>query len=237
MQTRTNLIPSWKWILWLGALSTAGVVGHWVLVFGFTPNDLQMGFVQKIMYIHIPAIYAGYLSFFVVFACSMVYLWKRDILADQIAVACNEIGLLFMGLGLFSGAVWGKPTWGTYWVWDARLTSTLALFLVYAGYALLRMIDDGNTRIKMLAAVIGLIGFLDIPLVHLSVRWWRTLHQPSSLFRSVGGVPKPSMPIELLIPLLLGLMVSTLWWLFLLLLRLRAQHEKVLWQATLQKTA
>ncbi len=234
MPAHAPFAPSFQWIAWLGFLSIIGLIGHWVWVFGFTPADIHMGFVQKIMYIHVPTIYAGYLSFFVVFACSIAYIWKRDATADRIATACCEIGLLFTGMGLFSGAVWGKPTWGTYWVWDARLTSTLALFLVYAGYALLRMMGDENARMKLLAAVIGIVGFLDIPLIHLSVRWWRTLHQPSSLFRATNGVAKVAMPLELLAPLLTGMVVATLWWLFLLLVRLRAQHEKTLWENALK---
>ena len=102
---------------------------------------------------------------------------------DRIAKSSAEIGLLFCALVLISGAVWGRPTWGTYWVWDARLTTTLLLFLIFMGYFLLRMSTEDRDKESRLAAVIGIIGFLDIPIIHKSVEWWRTLHQPTTLFK------------------------------------------------------
>ena len=212
----------------LGWLSLVGLGGMALLVFGFTPDDALMGFSQKIMYLHVPSIWVTYLSFFIVFFCSVGYLWKRNDAFDQVARSAAEIGLIFCGLGILTGAIWGRPTWGTYWVWDARLTTSLLLFLIYVGYLVLRAFSDPGEKQARMAAIIGIVGFLDIPLIHLSVQWWRTLHQPSTVFKvGEGGAPKPAMPTELLVPLFLGLTVMTVFYAFLLLYRLRIEtrHE------------
>jgi heme exporter protein C len=208
----------------LGWLSLVGLAGLWVLVFAVTPQDQYMGFSQKIMYIHVPSMWVAYLAFFIVFFCSIGYLWKRAAAFDRVAKCAAEVGVLFCGLGLLTGAIWGRPTWGTYWVWDARLTTTLILLLIYAGYVLLRAFAGVGEQQARLAAVLGIVGFLDIPLVHVSVQWWRTLHQTSTLFKvDTAGVPKPAMPMELLAPLLAGLGVITIFFAFLLLYRLRVE--------------
>ena len=164
--------------------------GYWI--FEWTPVETSQGFAQKIMYLHVPTVIIAYLAFFIVFAFSIAYLWKRDLMFDRIAKASAEVGLLFCALVLITGAVWGRPIWGTYWVWDARLTTTLLLFLIFMGYFLLRMSTDDRDKESRLAAVIGIIGFLDIPIIHKSVEWWRTLHQPTTLFKSEEGIAKPS---------------------------------------------
>jgi heme exporter protein C len=132
------------------------------------------------------------------------------------------VGVLFCGVALASGSIWGRPTWGTYWIWDARLTTTLLLFLIFVGYGLLRRFGGAGEQTARLAAVIGIIGFLDIPLIHLSVNWWRTLHQTTSVFKvDTAGAPKPAMPMELLLPLLLGGIAMLLFLAWLLLARVR----------------
>lgn len=207
---------------WLGWLAFAGLAAVAVLIFGFTPNDALMGYSQKIMYVHVPAVWAAYLSFFVVFACSIGYLWKRIEAFDRLARCAAEVGVLFCGLALASGSLWGRPTWGTYWIWDARLTSTLVLFLIFVGYGLLRRFAGPGEQSARLAAVIGIVGFLDIPLIHVSVTWWRTLHQPSTLFKvTAEGTPKPAMPPELLLPLLLNGVAVLVLLAFLILARVR----------------
>jgi heme exporter protein C len=213
----------------LGWLALAGLLAVGVLVFGFTPDDASMGFSQKIMYVHVPAIWAAYVAFFIVFFCSIGYLWKRAEALDRMARSGAEVGVVFCGLALASGSIWGRPTWGTYWIWDARLTTTLLLFLVYVGYGLLRRFAGAGEQAARLAAVIGIVGFLDIPLIHVSVDWWRTLHQPSTLFKAAGGAPKPAMPIELLLPLLLGgvAMLMLLAWLLLARLRLAELTDRL----------
>jgi heme exporter protein C len=208
----------------LGWLSLIGIAGLGLLIFGFTPDDAFMGFSQKIMYVHVPSMWVAYLAFFVVFFCSIGYLWKRRDGFDQVAKCSAEIGVLFCGLGLATGSIWGRPTWGTYWVWDARLTTTLILLLIFAGYVLLRAFAQPGEQQARLAAVLGIVGFLDIPLIHVSVQWWRTLHQTSSVFKvDPSGAPKPAMPIQLLAPLLIGLAVATVFYAFLLLYRLRVE--------------
>ena len=198
--------------------------GYWI--FEWTPVETSQGFAQKIMYLHVPTVIIAYLAFFIVFAFSIVYLWKRDLMFDRIAKASAEVGLLFCALVLITGAVWGRPIWGTYWVWDARLTTTLLLFLIFMGYFLLRMSTDDRDKESRLAAVIGIIGFLDIPIIHKSVEWWRTLHQPTTLFKAEEGIAKPSIPDELLYPLLATMLVMLLFYLFLLQLRYRVEASQ-----------
>jgi heme exporter protein C len=190
---------------WLGWLALAGLLALSVLIFGYTPDDALMGFSQKIMYVHVPVIWSAYVAFFLVFFCSIGYLWKRSEAMDRVARSAAEVGVVFCGLALASGSLWGRPTWGTYWIWDARLTTTLLLFLIFVGYGLLRRFAGAGEQSARLAAVIGIVGFLDIPLIHVSVAWWRTLHQTTTLFKtSAEGAPKPAMPFELMLPLLLG---------------------------------
>ena len=198
--------------------------GYWI--FEWTPVETSQGFAQKIMYLHVPTVIIAYLAFFIVFAFSIAYLWKRDLMFDRIAKASAEVGLLFCALVLITGAVWGRPIWGTYWVWDARLTTTLLLFLIFMGYFLLRMSTDDRDKESRLAAVIGIIGFLDIPIIHKSVEWWRTLHQPTTLFKAEEGSAKPSIPEELLYPLLATILAMLLFYFFLLQLRYRVEASQ-----------
>jgi len=198
--------------------------GLWVFV--FAPTETEQGFVQKIMYIHVPSVIVTYLAFFVTFAFGIAYLWKRLLVFDRIAKVSAEIGLIFCAMVLLSGAIWGRPTWGTYWVWDARLTTTLLLFLIFLGYFLLRLSVQDREKEARFASVIGIIGFLDIPIVHKSVEWWRTLHQPSTLFKVEEGAAKPAMPPELLYPLLASMFAMLLFYGYLLLLRWQMEENQ-----------
>ena len=213
-----------KFLLEWGTILGLLGCGYWI--FEWTPVETSQGFAQKIMYLHVPTVIIAYLAFFIVFAFSIAYLWKRDLMFDRIAKASAEVGLLFCALVLITGAVWGRPIWGTYWVWDARLTTTLLLFLIFMGYFLLRMSTDDRDKESRLAAVIGIIGFLDIPIIHKSVEWWRTLHQPTTLFKAEEGIAKPSIPDELLNPLLATMLVMLLFYLFLLQLRYRVEASQ-----------
>ena len=198
--------------------------GLWV--FAFTPTETEQGFVQKIMYIHVPSVIVTYLAFFVTFAFGIAYLWKRLLVFDRIAKVSAEIGLIFCAMVLLSGAIWGRPTWGTYWVWDARLTTTLLLFLIFLGYFLLRLSVQDREKEARFSSVVGIIGFLDIPIVHKSVEWWRTLHQPSTLFKVQEGAAKPAMPPELLYPLLACMFAMLLFYGYLLLLRWQMEENQ-----------
>lgn len=210
----------------LGWLSVIGFSALFLVVFGVTPIEEGMKFSQKIMYLHLPTILGAYLAFFVVFVCSIGYLWKREPIWDRVAKCSAEIGVVFAGLILVTGAIWGKPTWGAYWVWDARLTTSLILFLIYVGYVLVRAFADPGEKQARLAAVLGIIGFLDIPLIHVSVKWWRTLHQPSTMFKvGESGAPKPAMPTEFLIPVLAGLVLVCVFYAFLMLYRLQVEAK------------
>ena len=198
--------------------------GLWVFI--FAPTETEQGFVQKIMYIHVPSVIVTYLAFFVTFAFGIAYLWKRLLVFDRIAKVSAEIGLIFCAMVLLSGAIWGRPTWGTYWVWDARLTTTLLLFLIFLGYFLLRLSVQDREKEARFASVLGIIGFLDIPIVHKSVEWWRTLHQPSTLFKVEEGAAKPAMPPELLYPLLASMFAMLLFYGYLMLLRWQMEENQ-----------
>ena len=175
----------------LGVLAVAGLVAGLVAGFGIAPREVVQGNVQRIMYLHVPAVLTAYLAFALVFLGSIAHLATRGTRWDRIAAAAAELGVLFTGLTIVSGSIWGKPTWGVWWTWDARLTSTAILFLVYVGYLLLRAMVEEPERRARYAAVVGILGAVNIPIVHFSVKWWRALHQPSTI---LGPEPSPIAP-------------------------------------------
>src|SRR5205809_516872 len=170
----------------LGALAVLGLALGLVMGFLVAPRELTQGNVQRIMYVHVPAILVAYLAFGVVLVASIVYLVRRIDAADRVAHASAEVGLLFTGINIVTGAIWGKPTWGTWWTWDARLTSVSIMFVIYLAYLLLRAMIEDHERAARFAAVLGIVAALDIPLVHFSAGWWRSLHQPAPLLRPGG---------------------------------------------------
>src|SRR5262245_26371595 len=179
----------------LGWLAVVALLAGLGAAFGYAPREAVQGNVQRIMYLHVPAVLTAYLAFGLVFVGSLGYLLTRRPGWDRLALAAAEPGVIFTGITIASGSIWGKPTWGTWWTWDARLTSTAVLFLVYVGYLLLRgMIDEPDRRARA-AAVVGILGAANIPIVHFSVKWWRALHQPSTI---LGPEPSPiAAPIAL----------------------------------------
>jgi len=178
------------------------------------------GDVQRIMYLHVPSIVTAYLAFTVVFFASILYLWKRDLRFDAVAVSSAEIGVLFTGITLATGSIWGKPTWGVWWTWDARLTLTAILFTIYVGYLMLRAFAEDPQAGARYGAVLAILGFLDIPLNHFAVQWWRTLHQPSSILRPAGSSVAPVM----LVPLAISFVGLVLLYTYLLLERVRLER-------------
>jgi heme exporter protein C len=208
----------------LGWLSAVALASGAVLGLLIAPRELTQGNVQRIMYVHVPSVWVAYLAFGVVFVASIAYLWKRAAGADRLAHASAEVGVVFTGITIASGAIWGKPTWGTWWTWDARLTSVAILFVMYVGYLLVRAMIDEPERGARYAAVLGIIAALDIPLVHFSVYWWRTLHQPPSIVK-----PGPAtMPGIILTALLVNFAAFTILYLYFVTKRvglLRAQQE------------
>jgi heme exporter protein C len=194
----------------LGWLAALGLAAGLVMGFGVAPRETTQGFVQRIMYLHVPTAWVAYLAFGVVFVASIVYLARRRDAADRIAHASAEVGVVFTGLTIAAGSIWGKPTWGTWWTWDARLTSVAILFVMYLGYLLLRGMIEEHERAARYAAVLGIIAALDIPLVHFSVYWWRTLHQPPSVLKPGA----PTMPPVILAALLVNVLAFTLLYLY-----------------------
>lgn len=150
--------------------------------FGFltSPPDRDMGHLQKIMYVHVPAAWNAFLAFVVVLAASVLYLWKRDDRYDLLAASAAEVAAVLTALTIALGSIWGRPTWGVWWTWDPRLTSTAILLIIIVGYLALRGFVDEPERRARWSAVVGILGALNVPIVYMSVRWWRTLHQPQS---------------------------------------------------------
>ncbi len=177
----------------LGAVAVAVLAGGLYLGFAVVPADSVQGEVQRIMYLHLPAVAAGYLAFVVNLVASVLYLWKRDMRFDAVAVSSAEVGVVFTGIVLASGSIWGKSTWGVWWTWDARLTLTAIIFTIYVGYLMLRAFAEEPAAAARYGAVLAVVGFLTIPLNHFAVYWWRTLHQPSSILRAGGPSIDPQM--------------------------------------------
>ena len=202
---------------WITPLAAVAVVGVFIRVIFFTPLELRQGAAQKILYIHAPAAWVAFLAFLLVALAGGLYLFLRDERLDRFAASSAEVGLVFTTVVLITGPIWAKPIWGTWWTWDARLTSTLFLWFIYLGYLVLRgAIEDRQMRARY-AAIIGILGALLIPFIHMSVYLFRTLHplpvlaSPDAISGLVSGDPaRRSMPPEMLITLLLASAAFTL---------------------------
>jgi heme exporter protein C len=145
-------------------------------IFLFAPTDALQGPVQRIFYLHVSSAIAAYGCFAVVLLGGVVYLWKENLAADRLARSAALVGVVFTTVTLVMGMLWAKPIWGTFWTWDARLTSTLVLWIIYAGYLMVRRLAEPGRQAARFAAVVGIFGFIDVPVVHFSVTWWRTQH-------------------------------------------------------------
>lgn len=189
---------------WLPAAAALAVVVALVAALTSPPDALQ-GDLVRLMYVHVPAAWTAFLSYGVTLVAGLAWLWRRTPGWDRLAAASAEAGVFFTGLAIALGSIWGKPTWGVWWTWDARLVTTTLLFFVYLGYlALRRAIDDPVARARR-SAVFGVVAFGMVPLVHFSVLWWRTLHQPPSVLRPAA----PAMATSMLVPLLLSVLAFT----------------------------
>lgn len=167
---------------WLGGLTIASLVALVVFALVIAPPDSVQGDAARLLYLHVPTAWVAYLAFFVAALASALYLWPRTrkVSWDHLAAASAEVGVVCTGLTLAVGSIWGRPIWGTWWEWEARLTTTALLFFLYVGYLVLRRIGGpGGERRNAIAA---LIAFVDVPIVHFSVSWWTTLHQEGSVF-------------------------------------------------------
>ncbi|MBI4540428.1 MAG: cytochrome c biogenesis protein CcsA [Gemmatimonadetes bacterium] len=206
------------------ALAGAGtllvVLVHWQ-VFFWVPTEASMGVVQRIFYVHVPAAWVAFLAFGIVALCSAVYLWLGDERLDMAAVSAAEGGILFTTLVLVTGPLWARIAWGTWWTWEPRLTLTLLLWFIYLGYFLLRGASESPQRGKRFAAVLGIVGALDIPLIHVSVVWFRSLHPGPVVLKPEG----PTLESRMIVTLFTALGGFTL--LFLGLLVCRYAVERV----------
>jgi len=211
-----RLVP---WFAWpAGALIVAGLYGGLVLA----PADYQQGDAFRIVYVHAPSAWLSMFVYATMAVAAAIGLVWRIKLAHAVAAASAPVGASFTFLALATGAIWGKPMWGTWWVWDARLTSELILLFLYAGVMALRASIDDRDRADRAAAVLAVVGVVNLPIIHYSVYWWNTLHQPATLTK----FGKPSMSGDMLWPLLLMLLGFTLYYGAVLLIRLRAEILK-----------
>lgn len=184
--------------------------------FVFAPEDEFQGAMQRIFYIHVPSAWICFVAFGVTFASSIAYLSSRKEKWDTIAASSAEIGTVFTTVVLATGMMWGHAIWGVYWSWEPRLTSFLVLWLMYLGYLAVRSYVPDPARRARFSAVIGIIAFIDVPIIYLSVNWWRTLH-PQQVVVTGGG---PHMPTTMLIALMVGLATFSLVYVYLMRLRL-----------------
>lgn len=188
-----RIVAPWLALLCAGTMTWGVYQALWI-----APPDYQQGESYRIMYVHVPAAWMSMFVYVVMAVASAVSLIWHMKIADLVAQASAPIGATFTFLALATGSLWGKPMWGTWWVWDARLTSELVLLFLYFGYmALHQAYDNPNTGAKA-AAILAIVGVINIPIIHYSVEWWHTLHQAAS----VSKFDKPSMPASMLVPLL-----------------------------------
>ncbi len=199
----------------LGILTIAAFGALTALAMFWAPEDLKQGPPQRIFYIHVPAAWIGFLAFGVVFVASIGVLRTGKRRWDDIASSSAEIGTIFTTAVLITGPLWGRPIWGVYWTWDPRLTSYLMLWLIYLSYIVLRGYVPDAARRARYAAVLGIVGFLDVPIVYLSVRWWRSEHPTQFIFE------RGALPAQMAITLMVGIATFTLFYAYLMTLRLR----------------
>jgi heme exporter protein C len=202
---------------WLtGAMVFAFLAGVYLSFFA-SPADYQQGETVRIMYVHVPAAWMALFVYVTIAVASFVSLVWRHPLADVAARAAAPIGAAFTFICLLTGSLWGKPMWGTWWVWDARLTSVLVLFFIYLGYMALWSAIEDRQKAGRAAAILGLVGAVNLPIVKFSVDWWNTLHQPASVFRMDG----PTIHDSMLWPLLVMWLAFNLYFTVVLLWRMR----------------
>jgi heme exporter protein C len=203
----------------IGALALVGL--GWLLLFGLalSPPDQNQGEAVRMLYLHVPTAWLAYLAFGITALSSILYLVPktRSLAWDRVAGASAEIGVLFTGLTLVAGAIWGRITWGVYWTWDARLTTTALLFVLFLGYLAIRRLPAPPAQRARRCALAGLIAFVDVPIVHLSVTWWRTLHQDATI-KTIGDV---EISGSMLFSLFVGLIAFTLVYVWLMIHKMR----------------
>lgn len=165
--------------------------------FIYAPVEKVMGIIQKIFYFHVASAWIAFFAFFITFLFSILVLINEKKIFDEIAASSAEIGIVFCTIVLITGPIWARPVWGVWWTWDPRLTTTLVLWFIYVGYLMLRKFVDEDDKKAKFSAVVGVVGFIDVPIVFMSIRWWRTIH-PNVLQKGGGGL-HPDMLIALIV--------------------------------------
>lgn len=201
-----------------GLISLTLVIATAIFGLWITPPDVIQGQLVRLIYVHPPVAWVAYLAYGVTSIGSILYLWKRtrNLKWDLLAASSAEVGVVFTGLTLITGSIWGRPAWGVWWTWDARLTTTALLFVLYLGYLAIRRIPgDAHQRSKR-SAIAGLIAFIDVPIVHQSVVWWRTLHQGATV---LNPSLSPRIHGEMAMTLLLGFISFTFVYVWMLMHR------------------
>jgi heme exporter protein C len=205
-------------------------------IFLWVPTDKNLGISQRIFYIHVPLAWSGFLAFVLVLIGSVGYLWKRTPKWDHLAHASAEVGVLFTTLMLTTGVLWAKPVWGVWWTWDPRLTTSLILWLIYVAYLMLRAYSSDRYQAERSSAILGIFGFIDVPIVYLSIYWWRTVH-PQPL---VGPATSGGLDSSMYNVLMLSTLVFTLILVCLVLERIsifksERSLEEIRWSLELSK--
>lgn len=208
----------------LGALSLIGMMVSIWMIFLYAPTDTVQGQAQRIFYFHVPIAWLGMLGFIIVAVAGIGYLVKKDERWDWAARASAELGAFFITLALITGSIWGKTTWGTWWTWDARLTTTLILWFIYIGYLMLRSYMGRTQAGARAGAVLAIIGIIDVPIIYESVNWWRTLHPPAQV-----GV-QDALPPSVVLTLMVSLVTFTLLYCFLMIQLYQLQRAQALAQ-------
>ncbi len=218
-QRLARRVLPWSW-----AAAVLATAGGFVWGLALSPADYQQGDTVRVMYVHVPAAWMAMACYTLMAVLSVVFLvWKHQ-LAGIAALASAPVGACFTAIALITGSLWGKPTWGTWWVWDARLTSVLVLFFLYLGYLALAGAFDDRARGLRAASLLALVGIVNLPIIKFSVDWWNTLHQPASLLRAGG----PSIHASMLWPLLITALGFAAFLVAILLVRIRS--ELTLWR-------
>ncbi|HLK87495.1 MAG TPA: cytochrome c biogenesis protein CcsA [Candidatus Binataceae bacterium] len=188
--------------LGLGTGVLALMLAALYMVFVVVPTEADQGIVQRIFYFHVPCAWVAFVSFALVAVAGMLYLWLGDQVWDDLGYAAAEVGTIFCALVLITGSIWAKPIWGAWWTWDSRLTTTLILFLLYCGYLMLRAMAGDSEQGARFGAVVGIVAAIDVPIVIVSVRLWRTIHPAVLVTRQGGhGLEDPRMVATLLVAL------------------------------------
>lgn len=187
---------------WLGVAALALMVAALFLVFEVAPTEAEQGIVQRIFYFHVPCAWVAFAAFGLVAISGVLYLWLGDRIWDDLGYSAAEVGMIFCTLMLVSGSLWARPIWGTWWTWDSRLTTTFILWLMYGAYLMLRASADDTPQVARFGAVIGIVAALDVPIVIVSVRLWRTIHPAVLVMKQGGhGLEDPRMVAALLVSL------------------------------------